>query len=217
MVETRILMVARISAVSISGYEYMKVLRARRLIDAFGIHPYPKSVAVPLWWALFYSKYMPDVEKASEMYDMAIKSAEEEGFENTSSEVLGIVMAYAQMLEDNNDPNQALIIWEKATAVTLSRIMSNEEKGLNEADRPRLAKRLVRMFVKLSDLYEMPGLVNHHNRLVALQNATGLALAEKARQVERGLEDQEALPDEEIGATLEGTKYVCASKLCSDF
>jgi hypothetical protein len=198
-------MTARSSALLITGYEYMKVLRARELFIAFGEQPYPESVAVPLWWAIFYSKYAPNEEKASEMYNMAIKAAEDEGLEKTSNEVLGIMTAFARMLEDNNHLNQALMIYERATAAILAQILSNDEKALNEAERPRLAKRLVRMFVKLSDLYERPELVNHHNRLVALQNAAGLALAEKARQVERGVEDQEALPDEEIGATLEGT------------
>ncbi|KAL9025467.1 MAG: hypothetical protein Q9196_005714 [Gyalolechia fulgens] len=167
---------------------------------------YPEPVARHLRRALYYSNHDVQPENAVKYYTKALDLAKEMGIDPLSDEMLGVKFQLASFLEKQiHHPKMAIEVLERVKQHCEAWV---EEFGGLEAQREkrtRVLGQMVRMGVKLGDLYARPDVMETEHAEESLVWAVTTLLKEQARREREGVKEGEGdwMGAEEIGGALE--------------
>lgn len=166
---------------------------------------FPEPVANKLKRALYYSDQQLDIPKAWNYYMQVLQLGEEHGMHPFSEEIIGVKLTMIVLLERVNYFDQAIELLENLKSdckFYFEAVDGHEDKM---GDRARMLSKVIRMSVKLGELY---GNVYVQDEEAAQRNLTEgveLSLKEQQRRDEEGVGPEEGpWMEEEMGPTLEG-------------
>lgn len=167
---------------------------------------YPEPVARHLRRALFYSNHDIQPDTAVEYYMKALSLATEMGIDPLSDEILGVKFQLAAFLEKQvHQPRMAIEVLERVKAHCVAWV--DEYGGLERQreKRTRVLGQVVRVGVKLGDLYASPDVMETERAEESLVWAVTTLLKEQERRQREGVKEGEEkwIGAEEIGGALE--------------
>ncbi|KAI4285519.1 MAG: hypothetical protein L6R35_004656, partial [Caloplaca aegaea] len=179
---------------------------------------YPEPVARHLRRALFYSNHDIQPDTAVEYYMKALSLATEMGIDPLSDEILGVKFQLAAFLEKQvHQPRMAIEVLERVKAHCVAWV--DEYGGLERQreKRTRVLGQVVRVGVKLGDLYASPDVMETERAEESLVWAVTTLLKEQERRQREGVKEGEEkwIGAEEIGGALESIPQALATHYSS--
>ncbi|KAL9600484.1 MAG: hypothetical protein Q9219_003135 [cf. Caloplaca sp. 3 TL-2023] len=197
------------------GFIYANQLYRSYIIGSFTA--YPEPIARALRRALYYSNHDLQPQLALKYYTKALDLATETGLDPLSDEILGVKFQLAAFLEERvHKPKVAIDVLERVKQHCGAWI---QELGGGEGERgkrTRVLGQMVRVSVKLGELYARPDVMETEQAEESLVWAVTTLLKEQERRGNEGVQEGEGkwLSVDEIGATLESlaTHYTTLSR-----
>jgi hypothetical protein len=170
---------------------------------------YPQPVANKIKRAIYWTNTEPDPKKALKGYQDAITEAIEIGMHPFSDEVIGLKLQLALMLEKFGLMADSIQVLEIIRADCRKWIeLVNKDKPC--ADRTRILNIIVRISIKLGDLYGGDHVQDSENSEKNLEQAVETLLKEDHRRQVEGVKPDEGnwMGPDEMGATFEGEQLL---------
>ncbi|KAL8825190.1 MAG: hypothetical protein Q9170_007889 [Blastenia crenularia] len=189
------------------GFIYANYVYRAYILGEFSA--YPEPIARLLRRALYYSNHDLQPENAIKYYTKALDLATEMGLDPLSDEILGVKFQLASFLEKQvHQPKMAIEVLERVKGHCGAWI---EEYGALERQREKRARvlgQMVRVSVKLGELYARPDVQETEHAEESLVWAVTTLLKEQERREREGVKEGEGgwIGAEEIGGALECTK-----------
>ncbi|KAI4125573.1 MAG: hypothetical protein LQ338_004177 [Usnochroma carphineum] len=167
---------------------------------------YPEPIARLLRRALFYSNHDVQPENAVKYYTKALDLAKEMGLDPLSDEILGVKFQLASFLEKQvHQPKLAIDVLERVKAHCVAWIEEFGGLERQRGKRTRVLGQVVRVSVKLGELYASPEVMETEHAEESLVWAVTTLLKEQERREREGVMEGEGewIGAEEIGGALE--------------
>ncbi|KAL8711395.1 MAG: hypothetical protein Q9225_007131, partial [Loekoesia sp. 1 TL-2023] len=167
---------------------------------------YPEPVARHLRRALFYSNHDVQPENAVKYYMKALDLATEMGMDPLSDEILGVKFQLASFLEKQvHQPKLAIEVLERVKQHCEAWVEEFGGLERQREKRTRVLGQMVRVGVKLGDLYVAPEVMEMEHAEESLVSAVTTLLKEQERRAREGVKESEGdwIGAEEIGGALE--------------
>lgn len=195
-----------ITITGILGLFYANYVYRSYIIGEFSA--YPEPIARLLRRALFYSNIDLQPENAVKYYTKALDLARDMGLDPLSDEILGVKFQLASFLEKQvHQPKMAIEVLERVKEHCMAWV---NELGERERDkRTRVLRQVVRVGVKLGELYAAPEVMEMEHAEESLVWAVTTLLKEQDRREREGVQEGEGewMGAEEIGGALECTSF----------
>jgi hypothetical protein len=170
-------------------------------------HTVPESVAKPMRKALFFSSIRPDPQRAMKFYREALFAAQEANMHPLDQRVLGIKLQIAHYFEDTLQSYlNAIKVYENTYKECVEWLDREGEQHYKTGHRSRILAAQVRMAIKLGQLYSAGHIGRYDDAEDIMTNAGEIVVMERLRREKVGVQPGEGdfLPDEEVGASIEG-------------
>ncbi|KAL8933271.1 MAG: hypothetical protein Q9216_006442, partial [Gyalolechia sp. 2 TL-2023] len=167
---------------------------------------YPEPVARHLRRALFYSNHDLQPENAIKYYTRALDLATEMGMDPLSDEILGVKFQLASFFEKQiHHPQLAIQVLERVKQHCQAWVEEYGGLERQRENRTRLLGQMVRLGVKLGDLYAREDVMETEHAEESLVWAVTTLLKEQERREREGVKEGEEkwIGGEEIGGALE--------------
>lgn len=167
---------------------------------------YPEPVAKQLRKALYFSNFDFQPVEAVKYLKEALLAARDNGMDAWCDEVIGIKMDIVYTMERVEQYREAILALEVIRQEGFQRVKLYEENGGFKKDRTRLLTWLVRMTLKLGELYSRPEVWDRDAAEERLSWAVEIMMKETERRTRLGITDAQEGPwmtREQMGASLE--------------
>ncbi|KAL8756719.1 MAG: hypothetical protein Q9184_004409 [Pyrenodesmia sp. 2 TL-2023] len=167
---------------------------------------YPEPIARHLRRALFYSNHDLQPENAVKYYMKALDLATEMGLDPLSDEILGVKFQLASFLEKQlHQPKTAIEVLERVKAHCVAWEKEFGSLDRQREKRTRVLGQVVRVSVKLGELYAAPEVMETEHAEASLVYAVTTLLKEQERRQSEGVKEGEGdwIGADEIGGALE--------------
>ncbi|KAI4162782.1 MAG: hypothetical protein LQ348_007843, partial [Seirophora lacunosa] len=175
---------------------------------------YPEPVARHLRRALYYSNHDVRPDAAVEYYTKALALADELGLDPLGDPILGVKFQLAAFLEKQlHAPRLAIEVLERVKAHCVAWVDEYGALERQREKRTRVLGQVVRVGVKLGDLYAGPEVMETDRAEESLVWAVTTLLKEQERRQQEGVKEGEEgwIGAEEIGGALECIKNPLAT------
>lgn len=197
------------------GLVYANYIYRSYIIGEFAA--YPEPIAQALRRALYYSNHDLQPQNAIKYYSKALDLATEMGMDPLSNEMLGVKFQLASFLEKQiHQPKMAIEVLERVKQHCSAWVEEYGDLERQREKRTRLLGQIVRVGVKLGDLYARPDVMETEHAEESLVGAVTTLLKEQERREREGVKEGEGewIGAEEIGGALESlaTHYTLLSR-----
>lgn len=188
------------------GLVYANYVYRSYIIGEFAA--YPEPIARHLRRALFYSNHDLQPEAAVKYYVKALELANEMGLDPLSDEILGVKFQLASFLEKQlHQPRMAIDVLERVKEHCIAWEKEFGRLDRQREKRTRVLGQVVRVSVKLGELYAAPEVMETEHAEESLVYAVTMLLKEQERRQSEGVREEEGdwIGADEIGGALECT------------
>jgi len=176
-------------------------------VNTFVFHNFPEQVAKPLRKGIYFANIRYDPQRALKFFREALFAAQELGLHPLDDRVMGIKIFVANFFEEKVQSFESAIrVYEQVHKETGDWLLKEGDKHFADGHRSRIMTFHVRAAMKLGELYGAANIARDEEAEQVMADAAAVVMKERLRrQNDEVLEGEgEFLPDEEVGASMEG-------------